>query len=224
MRPSISSEGFTLTELLVAMIVASVVGAGIYSTFYSQHKSYVVQDQIAAMQQNLRGAMHMLGRDVRMAGYDPTGWTDAKIETAQANTIRITMDLTDDAGTGGPDGDAGDPNEDVTYSLLDVDGDGDTDLARTDTNGVGVQQIAENVDALDFVYLDKDGNTTATLTEIRSVQVSLVARTERRDPGYNNTNVYQNQQGTVLFTPPAGDGYRRRVLSEEFKCRNLGLD
>lgn len=223
MKRKISNQGFTLAELLVAMVISGIVAASIYSTFYSQQKSYMTQEQIAAMQQNLRGAMHILGRDIRMAGYDPTGWATTGIQTAQANSIRFTRDITNDAGTGMPDGDTGDPNEDITYALVDLDGDGDTDLGRNDVNGGGNHQIAENIDALNFVYLDKDGNPTATLTEIRAVQASVLARTDRRDRGYHNTNVYENQLGTSVFTP-AGDSFRRRLLTEEFKCRNLGLD
>ncbi len=224
MKLRISNQGFTLTELLVAMVISGVVAAGIYSTFYSQQKSYMTQEQVAAMQQNLRGAMHLLGRDIRMAGYNPTGWATTGIQTADAASIRFTRDITNDAGTGVPDGDTGDPNEDITYALVDLDGDGDTDLGRNDANGGGNHQIAENIDALNFIYLDKDGNPTSTLSEIRAVQVSVLARTDRRDQGYQNTNVYENQQGTSVFTPPAGDGFRRRLLTEEFKCRNLGLD
>jgi type IV pilus assembly protein PilW len=223
MKRKISNQGFTLTELLVAMVISGIVAAGIYSTFYSQQKSYLAQEQIAAMQQNLRGAMHILGRDIRMAGYNPTGFSTAGIQTAQATSIRFTMDVTNDAGTGIPDGDTGDPNEDITYALVDLDGDGDTDLGRNDVNGGGNHRIAENIDALDFVYLDKDGNPTTTPSEIRAVQASVLARTDRRDQGYQNTKVYQNQQGTSVFTP-GGDSFRRRLLTEEFKCRNLGLD
>ena len=217
MKRKRSSQGFTLTELLVAMVISGVVAAGIYSTFYSQQKSYLTQEQIAAMQQNLRGAMHILGRDIRMAGYNPTGWAPAGIQDAQASSVRFTMDITND-------GDTADTNEDITYALADLDGDGDTDLGREDMNGGGPHQIAENIDALNFIYLDEDGNTTTTPSEIRAVQASVLARTDRRDQGYQNTNVYENQQGTAIFTPPAGDGFRRRLLTEEFKCRNLGLD
>jgi type IV pilus assembly protein PilW len=223
MKPKGPNQGFTLTELLVAMVISGIVAAGIYSTFYSQQKSYLAQEQIAAMQQNLRGAMHILGRDIRMAGYNPTSFATAGIQTAQVNSVRFTMDITNDAGTGIPDGDTGDPNEDITYALVDLDGDGDTDLGRNDANGGGNHQIAENIDALDFVYLDEDGNPTTIPSKIRAVQASVLARTDRRDPGYQNTNVYQNQHGTSVFTP-AGDGFRRRLLTEEFKCRNLGLD
>ena len=224
MKLRLSSPGFTLTELVVAMSISGIVAAGIYSTFYSQQKSYITQEQIATMQQNIRAAMYIIGRDIRMAGYDPTGGAAAGIETAQDNSIRITMDLTDDTGTGDPDGDTSDANEDLTYTLFDADGDGDNDLGRNDVNGAGNQHIAENIDALDLVYLDENGAKTTTVSEIRSVQISVLARTDRRDPGYKDTTVYKNQQGDTIFTPPAGDNYRRRVLREEVKCRNLGLD
>ena len=51
-------SGFTLVELLVAMVISLVVMGGIYSTYHSQQKSYLVQEQVAAMQQNLRSAMY----------------------------------------------------------------------------------------------------------------------------------------------------------------------
>ncbi|UCG79761.1 MAG: prepilin-type N-terminal cleavage/methylation domain-containing protein, partial [Desulfobacterales bacterium] len=201
MKHSLSNQGFTLTELLVAMTISGIVAAGIYSTFYSQQKSYTTQEQVAAMQQNLRGAMFLLEREVRMAGHDPTGEATAGLVTAQTNSLRFTMDLTDDTGTGSPDGDIGDVNEDITYALFDADGDGDNDLGRDDVNGSGNNIVAENIDALDFVYLNKDGDPTATLSEIRSVQISVLARAGRVDPGYTNSNVYENQRGDTIFTP-----------------------
>jgi prepilin-type N-terminal cleavage/methylation domain-containing protein len=59
--------GFTLIELLVAMALGLVIMAGIYRVFISQQDSYIVQDQVAAMQQNLRGAMYIITRDLQMA-------------------------------------------------------------------------------------------------------------------------------------------------------------
>jgi type IV pilus assembly protein PilW len=126
------------------------------------------------------------------------------------------LDITNDAGTGDPDGDTLDANEDITYSLDDNDGDGDNDLERNNN------LIAENIDALDFVYLDANGATTATLANIRSVQITLVARTGRGDPGYTNNTSYQNQQGTTIYTA-LNDNFRRKLLTAGVKCRNLGL-
>lgn len=213
-------RGFTLIELLVVVALVGIVMAGIYSTYASQQKSYVTQDQVAAMQQNLRAAMYYMGREIRMAGCDPTGDANARILNAGSATFSITLDITDNAGTGDPDGDTSDANENITYLLYDPDGDGITDLGR-DTGG-GNQLVAENIDALDFVYLDANGTVTATLSDIRSVQVTLVARTSRGDPGYTNTTAYQNQQGITIYTAP-GDNNRRRLLTTFIRCRNLGL-
>ena len=63
------NQGFTLVELLVAMAIATVVLTAIFFTFKSQQDSYVVQSQVAMTQQNVRGAMQMISRDIQMAGY-----------------------------------------------------------------------------------------------------------------------------------------------------------
>jgi len=63
------NQGFTLLELLVAMVISLVVMGAIYGTFKSQEDSFVIQDQVTAMQQNLRAAMYTMSRDIQMAGY-----------------------------------------------------------------------------------------------------------------------------------------------------------
>jgi len=63
------NQGFTLVELLVAMAIATVVLTAIFFTFKSQQDSYVVQSQVAMAQQNVRGAMQLISRDIQMAGY-----------------------------------------------------------------------------------------------------------------------------------------------------------
>jgi type IV pilus assembly protein PilW len=61
--------GFTIIELLIAIALGLVILAGLFRTFKVQHDSYVVQDQVSAMQQNLRAAMYLITRDLQMAGY-----------------------------------------------------------------------------------------------------------------------------------------------------------
>ncbi len=56
-RGVMSNQGFTLLELVVAMALVGIIMAGVYATYFSQQKSYLVQDQVAAMQQNLRAGM-----------------------------------------------------------------------------------------------------------------------------------------------------------------------
>jgi type IV pilus assembly protein PilW len=222
-------EGFTLSELLVAMVISGVVMAAIHSSYSSQARSYLVQEQVAAMQQNLRAAMFYMEREIRMAGCDPERSANAGITTANANSISFTEDIWDGTEDGPPDGDTSDANESITYSLS------AGDLWRDDVNGIGNQTIAQNIDALNFVYLDGasppnvldddgNGNVTTSITQIRSVQITIVGRTNMADPQnkYTDTSSYTNQQGTPILAAQ-NDHFRRRLLTTTIRCRNLGL-
>jgi len=216
-----SEKGFTLVELMVTLAIMAVVMAGVYSAYYSQQQSYIVQEQVSEMQQNLRGAMYFMAKEIRMAGCNPTGGASAGIVTAGANTINFTMDLRGKDPDDPADGDTADPNENITYILYDSDGDGTNDALGRDT-GTGNRLVAQNVDAIDFVYLDENGNVTASLLQIRTVQITIVAKTGRADRGYRDTTSYTNLQGTEILAPP-NDNFRRKRLATNIKCRNLGL-
>lgn len=212
-----SSSGFTLVELLIAVAIAGIVMAGIYSVYLSQQSSYAAQAQVTALEQKVRAAMYFMQRDISMAGCDPSGNSHAGILTADSHSIRLTEDLNGD----------GDPtayNEDVTYSLY-------TSkviqkLGRKSPFTASNQPVVEDVDALDFVYLDAAGHVLATPvsdpSRIRSVQITLVVKADKGDPRYFNTHVYRNQAGDVVFGP-GNDHFRRRLLTAEVLCRNLAF-
>src|SRR5262245_40311431 len=64
-------HGFTVIEVMVAMAIASVLITAVYQTFHSQQRSYLMQSGTAAMQQNLRGGMYLMNRELRSSGYNP---------------------------------------------------------------------------------------------------------------------------------------------------------
>jgi prepilin-type N-terminal cleavage/methylation domain-containing protein len=245
-----SNKGFTIVELLVAMVVSLLAMAAIYSTFLSQHRSYQIQNETSDMQQNIRAAMYHMEREIRMAGSNPFNSLPSSsfgITAAGQTSITFTEDVTGPpAGipqAPKPDGIVNDPtiipniaNEDITYAL------NGTNLERTDNslnNGFGdTQVVAQNIDWIDFVYLD--GNSPpqvipfvsgsvlpANLSLIRSVEITIVARTN--DPllyGATNNRVYPNQQPSLpekASFGPAGDNVSRRSLTTKIYCRNLGL-
>ncbi len=195
-----TQRGFTLTELLIAMTLSLVVLAGVVSFFVNQRKIYSVREHVAEMQQNARAGMHFMARELTMAGYDPTETSGAAIVTATATTLQVSMDLNGD-------GDTADSDEHVTYALYDAEGDGDQDLGR-DAGG-GSQLVAENIVTLAFAYTLADETTTATpadLSQIRSIDVSLTARTATPDPQHATNS-----------------GYRTKTLTTTIQVRNLGL-
>jgi len=63
-----SNKGVTLIELMIVMVIAAVLVAGIYSLFMTQQRSYFVQDQVSGVQQDARVALDIMARDIRMAG------------------------------------------------------------------------------------------------------------------------------------------------------------
>lgn len=222
-----SDQGFTIVELLIAMVVALLAMGAIYSTFLNQHKSYVIQEETAAMQQNIRAAMFYMQREIRMAGCDPIGTSGAGITTANATSIRFTEDVRGDVVGSDSDGATDDDNEDITYALS------GSDLIRNTNLGGGNQMVAENIDAIDFVYLDGasppnvlnpgGGNVPAlSLDQIRSVEVTIVARTGGNTLASPTNRAYFNQRGRQIFQAP-GDNFSRRRLTAWIKCRNLGI-
>ena len=65
-------NGFSLIEIMVAMAISSIVITAMYEIFYSQQRSYINQDQVAEMQQNLRAGSYLMTKEIRSAGFDPT--------------------------------------------------------------------------------------------------------------------------------------------------------
>lgn len=223
----LSDQGFTMVELLVAMVVSLLALAAIYSTFLAQHRSYQVQGETSDMQQNIRTAMYYMQREIRMAGSDPFNTGNFGITAANQTSITFTEDISN-GGTGAPDG-VLNGNETITYNFADSDG----DLINDELDRIN-QTVAQNIDAVDFVYLDDASPPNvipfvagtipaASLSQIRSVEITIVARTN--DPllfGTKNNTTYQNQQGTPIFGP-AGDNVSRRRLTTLIHCRNIGL-
>ena len=219
------NQGFTIVELLIAMVVALLALGAIYSTFLNQHKSYIVQEETAVMNQNLRIALFYMQREIRMAGCDPTGNADARIITANATSINFTEDVRGDFDESDPDGDTDDANENITYCLK------ANNLVKN--TGGGNQLVVQNIDAIDFVYLDgssppnvlnPEGSdvTGENLDQIRSVEVTMVARTDRITLASKNNNAYFNNRGRQILAPQH-DNFSRRCLMVRINCRNLSL-
>jgi type IV pilus assembly protein PilW len=224
-----TNQGFTIIELMIAMVVSLLALAAIYSTFLAQHRSYQVQNETADMQQNIRAAMYYMQREIRMAGNDPFNTDNfgfvSGVSTANANVIQFTADI-GGGFSGEPNGVYEAGNENIQYNLADPDGDGVNDLVRNNV------MVARNIDAIDFVYLNAAGAplnsggggvSLPLYSQIRSVEITVVARTD--DPllyGTTNNNPYVNQRGFQIL-PPQADNFSRRRLTTLIHCRNLGL-
>jgi type IV pilus assembly protein PilW len=225
--PAGSDQGFTLVELLVALTISLVVMTAIYATFKNQHETYILQELVASAQQNLRAGMLFMEREIRMAGCDPFNTAGAGISVANAGSISFTLDYRGTADFSNPDGDSDDKNENITYELE------NGNLVRK-IPGPATQIIAENIGALDFVYLDGSSpptvlnlNRTDTaagdIASIRSVQITMVAVADRGLVGYLYTREHLNQQNDTIYVPPTNNNLNSRAMTVTINARNLGL-
>jgi type IV pilus assembly protein PilW len=250
--------GFTLVELLITMVVSGLIMTGVYSAYVAQQRTATAQEQVTEMQQNIRAAMMILSSDLRMAGFDPTKKAKAEFvdstgtsfsngaspETltavaSSAAQIAFTTDLDEDGS--------------IDEQVEDVNGDGNKDMSEMEQvayrlNGTNLQRystttgiitwqtIAENIEAIEFSYLDEDGTVTADFDEVVAVDVSILAKAANPDPKFTNGTTYIPASGIATSTPwdlngpavtgtanPPNDNFRRRLLITRIQCRNLGL-
>ena len=229
------NAGFTLVELMITVLLAGLIIGSVYTAYLSLQRKYYAQEQVVEMQQTLRAAMDILVRDIRMAGYSPNGSANAGIVTATVGQLRIRQDLTNTAGTS-DDGDGAfdGPNEDVTFGFAPADDAGadgvaDANVATFLRQDASVpagtaQDLAENIVAVEFNYLDEDGeplDVPVALGDVRSIQISLLARADRSDPEYRGGVTYITGSGESWGPYP--DQFRRRLMVTTVQCRNLGL-
>ena len=188
-QSTFNKKGITLIELLIALVIAAITLAGIYRVFISQTKTYAVQDQVVEVQQNIRSAMEIMLRDLRMTGFDDDRTPLVTITQPPIapgdDSITVRYEYNNTAC-------------EVRYSLT-----GGTTLNRQETkNGVSTTEaILENVQALNFSYGldenddgamdDRDNNgklddwvsaSTAGSLKVVSVRISLTARPTQTNP------------------------------------------
>ncbi|MCI5189346.1 MAG: prepilin-type N-terminal cleavage/methylation domain-containing protein [Candidatus Electrothrix sp. AS4_5] len=223
-RTHLKDKGFTLVEIMVSMVISSLVMAGIYGVYTIQQRSYTVQEQVSEMQQRIRSALDFMTRNIRMAGYDPTGVCKSDFIIADSDTLvfdvcerrtgvpeyRITLDY-----------DASEGKLNVTR-----------DAGRT---GTGTSMpLAEGVDAFLFSYRDDQGNVTTVVDDMKVVEVSMLVRSTYPDPRHTDTITYvpasetlsdwimvEDESGNPVSNPPLNDNFHRRLLTTSIALRNM---
>ena len=217
-------NGFSLIELIIAMAISTTVLSGIVALFHKQVVSHNTERLMVSMQQNVRAAASFMERDIRMARYDPRGFSSAAIIVANEGQLQYQTDRNENGTI--------DAGETITYAL-----NGD-ELVRGNVatvspfDATAAPQVARNIDALNFDYFDAAGNNIADksvtpwvvpLNQIASIQVSIVARAGNTIPvGFTRvTDVtqYRNRSGDIIFGP-ANDVFRRMQVTTDIDCRN----
>lgn len=220
-------SGFTLVELMIAMVVAFLVSAAVYASYKIQQQTHKAQMQVTEIQQNLRAAMDMINREFRISGYDPkyTGeylipasYTfSGQTYTNNSTTFVFYGDLCEEVDPPNtPNGPAANCQASSPYAGQsipeiylyehydsDVPTDGIPDAIRRTPGGAA---IAENIEKVDFVYILESGTeqpslTSTTVDKVRAVKVSLLGRASEPDFKYTDDKTYP--YGTGMTWDPS---------------------
>jgi prepilin-type N-terminal cleavage/methylation domain-containing protein len=95
----VQRKGFTLIELLIGSAIMLVVVIGALTVYSRSNKISVDQNQYAELQHDVRSAMYLMMRDIRMAGaglpeefnmYGLEGWdNESQGATVQPDRLRL---------------------------------------------------------------------------------------------------------------------------------------
>ena len=175
-----SRSGFSLVELMIAMVIAIVSLGAIYGVFASVQKTSTSNEVTARVMQSLRTSVDFMESDIRMAGLDRFGTAAAGIEVATATNLRFTADRNMDGtiNTAVLPGLQEQDLERITYfydaankRLRQCLSEGTTDAWET---------VAENVENFSFEYFDANNNQIAfpiiDNALIRIIEVSITVR------------------------------------------------
>jgi len=214
-----SQSGFSLVELLIAMVISLLAMSAILAANLGQSRSYNTQLQIASARQKARSAIAMLRADLLMADrFNDAGPTLVDFVRRDGVHVRYQWSANDTNGNG------------LAPELL-----------RQDA--AGMQVFVEGIDGIEFFYHFASGPPStapnpAQLNGIAEVTISLVSRADGRDPHFRDSDTYRtasgqpwalNESGTTaapasnnLNNPlPLNDNFHRRFWQESVACRNM---
>lgn len=193
--------GFTLIELMVSMAIGLVILSAVAGTFTVQTRQNSAEEQLGQMQQNVRGALDLMIREIQMAKYDPaaTAFPSGTYGvTYSASQLQIKSDID---GNGTLDSATSGSVENIIYAY------DSANLRITRQLGTGgtAQILADNVTAFSFIYYDANGSevtSSASSGNIRKVTLSITARTAKADPSYPSNGGKRTYQISADVTPP----------------------
>lgn len=196
--------GFSLIELLIAMVIGLIILSAVLGLFVSMVKSDSDSIKAAQLNQELRGAMSLITRDIRRAGANRNAAADATAATPSnpfsvAGGTRLDIDSNQQ----------GDANACLTFSYDADDGSNelfgyrwDSDIGTVETRAAGAACSAGG-----WISITDDKLTT--ITALTFADATVV------EAGINIRQITATLSGRLVK-----DTNVTRTISETIKLRN----
>ena len=153
-------EGFTIIELLVALVLSSLLIGAVYNLFVKQAKTYTINEQVVDMQQNVRAAISRAMREIRMTNFGNVGMILPAQFTVngEATTLNTAVN----------------PDTPVTDSLTIITAVGDTTLTGIPaSNQITVAAVGNLFDDAGKKYISIDGLESNIITNVQGNTLTL---------------------------------------------------
>ena len=223
-------QGFSLVELMVAMVIGLIVLLVVGTLFMNSRQTYLAQDANSRLQENARYATELFGRQVRTAGYNAINFnplsgvnlfatpasyefTGTPIKGVGADSITLSFDGTKDclgqAAT-------------RPVNVFSVNGSSQLQCASGGNTGV----ILDDVEAMLVTYREKDKTTydvagAVTMDNVSSVRICLLLRAKAdSDKRAIESGVNQSYVDCSGAAATKSDGYIRRAVTMTVALRN----
>jgi type IV pilus assembly protein PilW len=203
--PTRSSTGFTLIELMVAMLLGLIVVAGVISVFLANQRSYRTNQALGGVQDGSRTAFEMMARDIRDAGLTgcsnggrvanvlnnaPGGTATAKWWADWNNAVHGYDGTTGDPATGTAFGTAETQRVSGTHSLMLLGGEGSGVSIKVNTEPAATFTLNEASSTLQtgdvIIVCDPDH---ATLVQITDYSGGTITHAASGSPGNCTTDL-----------------------------------
>jgi type IV pilus assembly protein PilW len=197
-----SARGFSLIELMVAMAMACIVLAAVYSLHAALTKSYTTQNVAADAQEAVRAGLDLMAEDIMMAGFDPTGTGFFGILSADPVSVHFTSDRN--------------MNGVVDNSSLEE--------IRYFWNGTQLIQELYGINTTDDVLVDNVTGLTFTYYDGAATPAQLVPTFPATQLDAAQLAVLRTIKVSMTVQAPAGrDKPVERTYTTQFRIRNLDL-
>lgn len=232
-------QGFTLVEIMIAITIGLLMIAGIIQISLANKESARLQRNMGFVQENIRTAMELLGRDIRSAGYYQDDDPNARILTAPVPIVTAT---TSDGG--------GANNDEITVTYESntdclgqatpaIDGNrfavnhyfiSNQRLMCRGNGNATAQPLVEGIESMQILYGENtDGNPLSAnryvspdesdLNNVVSVRIALRFHSREQVRQGADTNRYALLDSDP-FEPASGDQRLRREITTTVSLRN----
>jgi len=237
--PANRSQGFTLVEIMLAITLSLILIAGVVQVYLSSKTSFLMQNQLARIQENERISMDFLQRDISQAGFNiplgqqkitvtegANGASDSIIVRYASNT-----DCLGQATAGIAVNEYFIETDALGNSLnrLMCRGNGNPNVPQPIADGINSMQILLGENSIDngsTIYAKQlpsadryvNVGNVANLNQVVSVRLALLIQSEQAIREQNTAQTF-TLLDTVVNT---NDRTKRQVVTTTVPLRNLG--